>query len=139
MFGWAASNIATALSVPGVHAHTVIVAGFLSSAAMSTFFVDVAPPPLVPPPLLELSLPPHAATMAAIPRQHATSRARHRALSCRAVLRKRSPLLVVLLPGHLQEHPDVPCSQMQFLAESEICLVEHICHRDRQRQPRLLP
>src|SRR3954463_15118683 len=96
MFGWAASNMATALSVPGVHAQTVIVAGFLSSAAMSTFFAELSPPPLVapPPPPPLLSLPPHAATKAAIPRQHATSRARHRALSCRAVLRKRSPLLV---------------------------------------------
>ena len=33
------------------------------------------------------------------PRQQATSRARQRALSCRSVLRKRSPLLVVLLRG----------------------------------------
>src|SRR5690349_13160628 len=116
MLGCAASNIATALSVPGVQAHTVMVAGFLSSAAMSTFFVFDVPPPLVPPPPPLSSLLPHAATIAAMPRHIATSRARQRALSCRSELRKRSPLLVVLLRGPLQEHPDVPWSQMQRLA-----------------------
>src|SRR3954452_15317125 len=122
MLGCAASNILTASSVPGVHAHTVIVAGFLSSAAMSTFFVDELPPPplvLLPPPPLSALLP-HAATMAAMPRHNATSRARQRTLSCRSGLRKRSPLLVVLLRGPLQEHPDVPWSQMQRLAGSDL-------------------
>src|SRR3954447_179907 len=140
MLGCAASNILTASSVPGVHAHTVIVAGFLSSAAMSTFLAAVPPPPLVllPPPPLS-SLLPHAATMAAMPRHNATSRARQRTLSCRSGLRKRSPLLVVLLRGPLQEHPDVPWSQMERLAGSEVGTREHICHRDGQSQPRLLP
>src|SRR3954454_15511114 len=119
MLGWAASNILTASSVPGVHAHTVMLAGFLSSAAMSTFFVSLVPPPLVPPPPPP-SLPPHAATMAATPRHNATSRARQRTLSCRSDLRKGSPLLVVLLRGPLQEHPDVPWSQMQRLAGSDL-------------------
>src|SRR5689334_4277757 len=120
MLGCAASNILTAWSVPGVHAHTVMLAGFLSSAAMSTFFVfdDPLPPLEEPPPPLS-SLLPHAATMAAMPRHKATSRARQRALSCRSDLRKRSPLLVVLLRGPLQEHPDVPWSQMKRLAGSD--------------------
>src|SRR4051812_21337079 len=104
---------------------------------MSTFLVDVPPPPLVEPPPPLSSLLPHAATMAAMPRQSATSRARQRALSCRSGLRKRSPLLVVLLRGHLQEHPDVPCSQMERLAGSESSTRKHVCYRDRRRQSRL--
>src|SRR4051812_10451787 len=122
MLGCAASKSLTAWSVPGVHAHTVIVAGFLSSAAMSIFSDDLAPPPLVPPPPPPpplSSLLPHAATMAATPRHNATSRARQRAPSCRSELRKGSPLLVFLLRGPLQEHPDVPCSQMKRLAGSK--------------------
>src|SRR4051812_5206591 len=119
MLGCAASNILTAWSVPGVHAHTVMLAGFLSSAAMLTFLAAGSPPPLVPPPLLLSSLPPHAATMAATPKHNATSRARQRTLSCRSELRKGSPLLVFLLRGPLQEHPDVPCSQMKRLAGSK--------------------
>src|SRR4051795_11698734 len=104
MLGWAASNILTASSVPGVHAHTVMLAAFLSSAAMSIFFVSEELPLLAEPPPLLSSLLPHAATSAAIPRQSATSSARQRALSCRSVLRKRSPLLVTRLRGPLQEH-----------------------------------
>src|SRR3954471_7631520 len=119
MLGWAASNILTASSVPGVHAHTVMLAGFLSSAAMSTFLVSLVPPLVPPPPPPPSSLPPHAATMAATPRHNATSRARQRTLSCRSDIRKGSPLLVFLLRAPLQEHPDVPCSQMQRLAGSK--------------------
>ena len=42
MFGYAFSNIFTASSVPGVQAQTVRLAGFLSSAAMSTFSAGAA-------------------------------------------------------------------------------------------------
>ena len=45
MSGYAFSNILTAFSMPGIHAQTVSLVGFLSSAAMSTFFVDPPPRP----------------------------------------------------------------------------------------------
>jgi hypothetical protein len=61
MFGYAFSNIFTASSVPGVQAQTVMVAGFLSSAAMSIFVVDPPPPPPAWLPPLS-SPPPQAAT-----------------------------------------------------------------------------
>src|SRR3954471_13226194 len=85
MFGYFFSNIFTASSVPGVHAHTVMLAGFLSSAAMSTFLVELPPPP---PPLS--SPPPHAATSAAAVKQNASKSASLRCPSRHDTLFKES-------------------------------------------------
>src|SRR3954447_7359956 len=60
MFGYLASNAFTASAVPGVHAQTVMLAGFLSSAAMLTCLVELPLELLLL--LLEPPPPPHAAT-----------------------------------------------------------------------------
>src|SRR3954469_21483043 len=64
-----------AFSVPGVQAQTVRLAGFLSSAAISTFLPELEPPPELPPPLSSPP-PPQAATTDAADSVRANSTAK---------------------------------------------------------------